>query len=128
MNEKTENKPKEAGDGLILINALKIWKIFYQMIRCFFKGGQHEDRLLHFSEAVPCDAEDLTAAGHQICQKCDVPAIDGHAVALHRVVDLGHDRLTRGLDAQHWGYLVGVVRGCFAGEDTYIKFRVVKAL
>ena len=24
MNEKTENKPKEAGDGLILINALKI--------------------------------------------------------------------------------------------------------
>ena len=81
------------------------------MIRCFFKGGQHEDRLLHFCKAVTGDAEDLAAAGHQIGQERDVPPIDRHSVTLHRVVDLRHDGLARGLDAQHRGHLVGVVGG-----------------
>jgi len=64
------------------------------------------------------DAQDLSATGHQVCEKCDVTTIDGHAVALHRVVDLRHDGLTGGLDAQDGRYLVRIVRGRFTGFDS----------
>ena len=87
------------------------------MISRFFKGGQHEDGLLHFCEAVTSDSEDFSAATHQIGQQGDVSPVDGHSVALHGVVDLRHDRLTSGLDAQHRGDLVGVVGSCFARFD-----------
>ena len=84
------------------------------MISRFFEGGQHEDGLLHFSKTVSSDSEDFSATTHQVRQEGDVSPIDGHSVALHRVVDLGHDRLTSRLDAQHGGDLVRVVRRRFA--------------
>ena len=83
------------------------------MIAGLFERGQHEDGLFHLGEAVTSDAQDLTATRHQVGEKCDVTSIDGHAVALHRVVDLRHDRLAGGLNAQDGRHLVGIVRGCF---------------
>ncbi len=80
------------------------------MIACLFEGRQHQDGLLHLGQTMTSNAENFAATGHQIRQEGDVPTVDGHSVALHRVVDLRHDGLPGRFDAQHRRHLVRVVR------------------
>ena len=55
---------------------------------------------------------------YQISQEGNVPPIDGHSVTLHRVVDLRHDGLPRGLNAQNGRNFVRVVRRRFTRSNS----------
>ena len=44
-----------------------------QVVGGFLEGGQHQDRLLHFCQAVTGDTQHLTTTRHQVGQQGDVP-------------------------------------------------------
>lgn len=97
-----------------------------KMVGCFLKRGQHEDALLHLSQAKSGDAQNLPLreasnqpslllnvhkpeqppfsgshlVGHEVGQKHDVAPVDAHPVVDHRVLNLIDDCGPSGLDSQ----------------------------
>lgn len=96
------------------------------MVGCFLKRGQHEDALLHLSQAKSGDAQNLPLrdarnqlslllnshkpehptfsrphlVGHEIGQEHDVTSVDAHPVVDHGVLNLIDDCGPSSLNSQ----------------------------
>ena len=82
-----------------------------QVVRGLLERRQHQHAVLHLRHAEPGDTQHLALVRHHVGEEHRVPRVDGHAVRLHRVVDLFDDARPRGFDAQRALSLHDVVGG-----------------